>query len=156
MCSSAKNGNLFSTPVALRLRAFTLIELLVVIAIIGILALILIPDTRVKDDGSRLSPYRALKVERPSETVLMADGGQRSGGWAFGYFVLKRSAYDPATAESSIPVSDFYYYGASEDNPGFSARHNDRGNVLFVDSHIESFASYEFKQKHVKVEQPAF
>ncbi len=116
----------------------------------------LIPDTRVRPDGSRNSPYRALNVQRPSEVALMADAGQRSpSGWAFGYFVSKRGAYDPATAEQTIPESDFYWYGASEGNPGFAARHNGRGNVLFVDGHVESFAPDDFKQKHVRVEQPA-
>lgn len=117
----------------------------------------LIPDTRVQSDGSRRSPYRAVKVQRPSEVALMADAGQRSpSGWSFGYFVAKRGAYDPATAEQTIPESDFYGYGASEDNPGFAARHNGRGNVLFVDGHVESFAPEDFKQKHIRVEQPAW
>ncbi len=117
----------------------------------------LIPDTRVKGDGSQLSAYPSVKVQRPSQVALMADAGQRvPSGWAFGYFVFKRDAYNPATADTLIPVSDFNYYGASEANPGFSARHNGHGNVLFVDGHVASFAPDEFKQKNIRVEQPAW
>ncbi|CAA6677634.1 MULTISPECIES: DUF1559 domain-containing protein [unclassified Lentimonas] len=112
----------------------------------------LIPDTRTKDDGTKPSPYRTIKVQRPSETILVADAGQRyPSGWGFGYFASS-GVYNPATADTALPPSSFTSYGASLDNPSFSTRHNGRGNAAFVDGHVESFAFGEIKEKHVYVE----
>ena len=52
--------------------------------------------------------------------------------------------YNPGTAENFM--SDASY------NAGFSDRHGGRGNVLFVDGHVESFAIGEIKEKHVYLE----
>jgi prepilin-type processing-associated H-X9-DG protein/prepilin-type N-terminal cleavage/methylation domain-containing protein len=112
----------------------------------------LIPDTRTKSDGSYNNPMKKIRVERPSEVILIADAGQRyPSGWGFGYFA-RSSTYKPETAE--VPLTDAFFqgYGASASNPSFSTRHNGRGNVAFVDGHVESFAWGEIKQKHVYTE----
>lgn len=112
----------------------------------------LIPDTRTKSDGTKPNPYKAMKIQRPSETILVADAGQRSGsGWGFGYFAIS-GVYNPATADNVLPMSSFTGFGASAANPSFSQRHNGQGNAAFVDGHVESFAIGEMKQKHVYVE----
>ena len=59
-------------------------------------------------------------------------------------FINVEKAYNPQTADT--PMSDASY-GA-----GFSDRHGGRGNVLFVDGHVESFAIGEIKEKHVCLE----
>ncbi|WPJ96210.1 DUF1559 domain-containing protein [Coraliomargarita algicola] len=112
----------------------------------------LIPDTRTKSDGSKPNPYKAFKVQRPSETILLADAGQRyPSGWGFGYYAIS-GTYTAATAEQALGISSFTGYGASADNLSFSTRHNGRGNAAFVDGHVESFAMGEIKQKHVYIE----
>lgn len=112
----------------------------------------LILDTRTKSDGTKPNPYKAMKVQRPSETILVADAGQRyPSGWGFGFFANSQ-VYNAATAENALGMSSFTSYGASADNPSFSTRHNDHGNAAFVDGHVESFAWGEMKQKHVYIE----
>lgn len=112
----------------------------------------LIPDIRTRDDGSSRTPGRLISVQRPSQTILIADAGQRyPSGWGFGYFAISRQ-YDAATAENALTNSSFTGYGASGDNPSFSTRHNGRGNAAFVDGHVESFAWGEMKEKHVYTE----
>jgi prepilin-type N-terminal cleavage/methylation domain-containing protein len=67
----------------------------------------LIPDTRTKSDGTKPNPYRAMKVQRPSETILVADAGQRyPSGWGFGYFAIS-GVYNAATANTALPPSSF-------------------------------------------------
>ncbi|CAA6679904.1 MULTISPECIES: prepilin-type N-terminal cleavage/methylation domain-containing protein [unclassified Lentimonas] len=112
----------------------------------------LIPDTRTKSNGTKPAPYKTLNVKRPSETIMIADAGQRyPSGWGFGYFAISRS-YNAATAESVLPDGSFTGYGASSSNPSFSTRHGGRGNAAFVDGHVESFAWGEIKEKHVYIE----
>lgn len=107
----------------------------------------LIPDTRDLDnDGIFASPKRLMKVQRPSETILLADTIQSEsrGGWGNDYFVYVGSkAYSPSSANDFVSASSF---------GGFSDRHNGRGNVAFVDGHVESFAIGEIKQKYVYIE----
>lgn len=114
----------------------------------------LIPDTRIDSEGNKPSAYRAINVARPGEVILLADAGQRvSSGWAFGYFAFGGSKlYDAGTADNVLSDGYFQVYGASADNPNFSARHGGRGNVLFVDGHIESLEFGQIKEKHVLVE----
>jgi prepilin-type processing-associated H-X9-DG protein/prepilin-type N-terminal cleavage/methylation domain-containing protein len=108
----------------------------------------LIPDTRDLDnDGAFASPNRLISVQRPSETLLIADTIQMParGGWGNDYFISAGgNVYNPASAETPVPDASY--------NAGFSARHGDRGNAAFVDGHVESFAIGEMKQKHVYVE----
>lgn len=112
----------------------------------------LIPDTRTQSDGTKRNPYKAFKVQRPSETILIADAGQRyPSGWGFGCFAIS-GVYNAATANTALPPSSFTGYGASADNPSFSTRHGGLGNAAFVDGHVESFAVGEMKQKHVYIE----
>jgi prepilin-type processing-associated H-X9-DG protein/prepilin-type N-terminal cleavage/methylation domain-containing protein len=112
----------------------------------------LCPDTRTKSDGTKPNPYKALKVQRPSETILVADAGQRyPSGWGCGYFAIS-GVYNPATADSAVPASRFSGFGASASNPSFSTRHSGRGNAAFVDGHVESFAVGEMKYKHIDLE----
>jgi prepilin-type processing-associated H-X9-DG protein len=112
----------------------------------------LCPDTRTKSDGTKPNPYRAIKVQRPSETILLADAGQRyPSGWGFGYFAIS-GVYNPATANNVLSMSRFTGFGASAANPSFSTRHSGRGNAAFVDGHVESFAIGEMKKKHVDIE----
>lgn len=109
----------------------------------------LIPDIRTRDDGSKRQPGKTISVQRPSQTILIADAGQLyPSGWGFGYFAISR-VYNSATAEDVLPDSSFTGYGASADNPSFSTRHNGYGNAAFVDGHVETFASGEMKEKHV-------
>ncbi len=112
----------------------------------------LIPDTRTKADGSKRLPFKSIKVQRPSETILMADAGQRyPSGWGFGYFAFG-GVYNPSSAETALTDADFTRYGASASNPSFSTRHGGVGNAVFVDGHVQSFAWGEIKQKHVYTE----
>ena len=108
----------------------------------------LIPDTRDLDgDGEFASPTRLMKVQRPSETLLLADTIQMEarGGWGNDYFVNVGDApYNPATADN--PISEAAL------SSGFSDRHGGRGNAAFVDGHVESFAIGEIKEKHVCLE----
>ncbi len=112
----------------------------------------LCPDTRTMSDGAKPNPYKAMKIQRPSETILVADANQRHpSGWGFGYFAIS-GVYNPATADTVLSMSSFTGFGASAANPSFSTRHNGQGNAAFVDGHVESFAIGEMKQKHVYVE----
>ena len=111
----------------------------------------LCPDTRTKEDGTKPNPYKAMKVQRPSETILVADAGQRHpSGWGFGYFAIS-GVYNPSTADNAVPASRFNGFGASASNPSFSTRHGGRGNAAFVDGHVESFAAGEMKLKHIDI-----
>ncbi|WPJ96594.1 DUF1559 domain-containing protein [Coraliomargarita algicola] len=107
----------------------------------------LVPDARDLDgDGIRASPIRSITMQRPNETMLIADTIQKDSrkGWGNDYFVSVGSkVYTPSTADDYISESSL---------TGFSDRHNGRGNVAFVDGHVESFAVGEIKQKHVYVE----
>ncbi len=108
----------------------------------------LIPDTRDLDgDGFSASPYRQVSLQRPSETLLVADTIQNPsrGGWGNDYFIGDRGAYNPATANNPLPENSY--------DAGFSDRHNGHGHAAFVDGHVESFAIGEMLEKHVRIEQ---
>ncbi|MDG1302324.1 MAG: prepilin-type N-terminal cleavage/methylation domain-containing protein [Opitutae bacterium] len=98
------------------------------------------------DTGQYPPAFRLVNIQRPSESMLIADTIQKParGGWGNDTFISVGKDYNPQTADA--PMSDASY-GA-----GFSDRHNGRGNVLFVDGHMESFAVGEIKEKHVCLE----
>ncbi|WPJ96316.1 prepilin-type N-terminal cleavage/methylation domain-containing protein [Coraliomargarita algicola] len=107
---------------------------------------LLIPDSRADDEGNVAPPTKLLNVQRPNETILLAETTQPDNrkGWGKDYFIsVGEGIYNPTTAETLL--SDSAY-------TGFSARHGDRGNAAFVDGHVESFAIGEMKQKHVYLE----
>ena len=102
----------------------------------------LIPDSRADDEGNAAPATRLIKVRRPSETILLADTTQPEArrGWGSDYFVYVGSnVYNPATADDILSVNSY---------TAFAPRHSERGNVAFVDGHVESFAVGEIKQKH--------
>jgi len=98
------------------------------------------------DTGEYPSGMRLINIQRPSQSMLIADTIQIDGrgGWGNDTFINGGQAYNPGTAENFM--SDASY------NAGFSDRHGGRGNVLFVDGHVESFAIGEIKEKHVYLE----
>jgi hypothetical protein len=68
----------------------------------------LCPDSRTKSDGTKPNPDKALKVQRPSETILVADAGQRyPSGEGFGEFAIS-GVYNPATADRYSACCSFY------------------------------------------------
>lgn len=107
----------------------------------------LIPDSRDLDgDGKVTSATKLINVQRPAETLLLADTTQPEArkGWGKDYFVyVGDGPYNPATADELLPDAAY---------TGFSTRHGGRGNAAFVDGHVESFAIGEMKQKHVYTE----
>ena len=76
----------------------------------------------------------------------MADAGQpdQYQGWAWPYFVIGAGT----TPDQVIPAG--FFPGAGTEEPSFSPRHNDRGNVLFADGHVESFELGQMKVKNVR------
>lgn len=108
----------------------------------------LVPDTRDLDgDGVSASPHRQVNLQRPSQTLLVADTIQlpRRGGWGNDHFIGSKKAYDPTTADRPLPEASY--------DSGFSTRHDGHGNAAFVDGHVESFAIGDILEKHVLIER---
>jgi prepilin-type processing-associated H-X9-DG protein/prepilin-type N-terminal cleavage/methylation domain-containing protein len=81
-------------------------------------------------------PVHKLKIRRPSETVLIADG--RGAGVPHG---LHSYTLDPPKIAWSVGATSFGFQGAAtpaDQHAPAEARHDNRANVSFVDGHVES------------------
>lgn len=72
------------------------------------------------------------QIQSPAETVVMADGA-RINTWDYSVPTLQGNTFleEPS---GSYPPSDF----PPSPYPGFHARHNETGNVLWADGHVKA------------------
>ena len=104
----------------------------------------------------RKYPYES----RVAEIILLADSGQgASAGSDITLWAMPGwdSAYNPATAENTIPpYEDSDLNALSAGRVTFRHKARESANVCFVDGHIASLKRDQLKEKHVRLNAPVY
>lgn len=110
-------------------------------------------NPRIMVDLASETPRRVMVsgVPRPSEVILVADGGLRSIGAAHGRFWQVDTANDgnPWPGNADKVISD----GPNIDNGTacFRFRHGDRVNVAFADGHVGTFTKGTIRYRNLHI-----
>ena len=97
-------------------------------------------NSRIKDGRYKNFPVYQVRIERPSETVIVADSRGILGERIHGYTL------DPPRLARSVSAEFFARYTKptyQEQHSPADARHSGRANVAFVDGHTEKISLAE-------------